>query len=391
MTSEELLSILELTDYYCSGKRQLEAKLPYHLNVIDELYINENGHSRILAKLLQYKSDNQHYEILESLIKYINKIASSDSFGRIRVNQPEITQEKERIDLWVREKGQYAIIFENKIYNAADQDAQLSRYIEKTKGYGFSDDQIYIVYLSQNGGEPDEQSWGGCKNAFQSRYVNLSYRSYILSWMKEQILPNVRIKETTLRSAIEQYVDYLEGLFEKRIQNNTIVMETEKMLIEKLTLNQFVNDLDKVAFLKDKITEINALSNQLTNMKDKYYRAARDKLLLPYIQKWKKELEELFPGFEKCKVGCHVGLLVPFRGDYVNVRISEDNDRQMYCQIDKYGHENRELSHEVIELVDSVLNRHSGNICVWKYCDINDFDGVFKCFKDVLFLLVNKK
>ena len=30
--------------------------LPYHLNVIDELHINENGHSRILTKLLQYRS-----------------------------------------------------------------------------------------------------------------------------------------------------------------------------------------------------------------------------------------------------------------------------------------------------------------------------------------------
>ena len=36
-------------------KRYMEEKLklPYHINVIDELHINENGHSRILLKLLQ--------------------------------------------------------------------------------------------------------------------------------------------------------------------------------------------------------------------------------------------------------------------------------------------------------------------------------------------------
>ena len=81
-------------------------------------------------------------------------------------------------------------------------------------------------------------------------------------------------------------------------------------------------------------------------------------------------------------------MLVPFRGDFVNVRISEDDDRQMYCQIDKYGHENGELSHDVIEATDSILTRHGGNSCVWKYFDINDFDGVFKCFKDVMDLLI---
>ena len=90
----------------------MEAKLPYHLNVIDELYINENGHSRILAKLLQYKSQTQQYEMLESLIDFIAENLKKDSFGSIKVVNPEITQEKERIDLWVREKGQYAIIFE---------------------------------------------------------------------------------------------------------------------------------------------------------------------------------------------------------------------------------------------------------------------------------------
>ena len=60
MNKENLISILELANYNSFGKRQLEAEWPYHLNIIDELYINENGHSIILAKLLQYKSDNQH-------------------------------------------------------------------------------------------------------------------------------------------------------------------------------------------------------------------------------------------------------------------------------------------------------------------------------------------
>ena len=175
----ELKSIFELLDYYSGIKKQMEAKQPYHLNVIDELYINENGHSRILAKLLQYKSENQHYEILESLLCFIVEKLKNEKFGSINVNKPAITQEKERIDLWVREKGQYAIIFENKIYNAMNQDAQLSRYIDKTKDYGYREDQIFVIYLSQNGEPPAEQSWGNYKESFQCRYMNLSFRDHI--------------------------------------------------------------------------------------------------------------------------------------------------------------------------------------------------------------------
>lgn len=387
MNNEELISLLELVNYYSGIKRQLEAKQPYHLNVLDELYINENGHSRILAKLLQYKSENQQYDMLESIIDFISRETRMESFGSIKVNQPEITQEKERIDLWVRDKD-YAIIFENKIYNAADQDAQLSRYIEKTKGYGYQENQIYVVYLSQNGEKPDKQSWGSYEKAFQSRSVNLSFREHIQRWLKEQVLPNIRIKEAVLRSAIEQYIDYLDGLFDLRTQNDTINMELESVIIEKLNLNQFENDFDKVKVLQGKIEEVNELYNQLTNLKSKYYQEARKKTLTPYIQKWNKEIALLYPSFGKSKEDGHVGLLVPFRGDYVNVRISEDDDRQMYCQIDKYSHESGELSQEVIDAVGPVLTRHSGNICVWKYFDINDFDGVFNCFKEVMNLLM---
>lgn len=292
MNNEELISLIELVEYYNNGKRQMEAKLPYHLNVIDELYINENGHSRILAKLLQYKSENQQYDMLESIIDFISRETRMESFGSIKVNQPDITQEKERIDLWVRDKD-YAIIFENKIYNAADQDAQLCRYIEKTIKKGYREGQIFVVYLSQNGEEPAEQSWGSYKDAFQHHYINLSFRDHILRWLKEQVLPNLRIKESVLRSAIEQYIDYLNGLFDLRTQNDTINMELESMIIEKLNLNQFENGFDKVRYLQNKVEEVNELYNQLANLKNKIYKEARKRVLDPHIRKWNYTLSAI--------------------------------------------------------------------------------------------------
>ena len=73
----------------------------YHINVIEELHINENGHSRILCKLLQYRAANGKYVFLESLLEAIGKI--KPEFAGIKIYNPKITQEKKRIDLWVRD------------------------------------------------------------------------------------------------------------------------------------------------------------------------------------------------------------------------------------------------------------------------------------------------
>ena len=68
-------------------------KLPYNINVIDELHANENAHSRILCKLLQYQDIEGRYRILESLLHYIS--SNKQEFSRISFDKPEITQEKE--------------------------------------------------------------------------------------------------------------------------------------------------------------------------------------------------------------------------------------------------------------------------------------------------------
>ena len=196
-------------------KEEWLSKLPYHLNVIDELHINENAHSRILTKLLQYKSESGRYEFLESLLAYIVTKRDCTAFGYIIIKEPQITQEKCRIDLWVRDK-EYAIIFENKVYNARDQEHQLSKYINQTKQCNYREEQIFVVYLSSWGQEPEEQSWDKYKDVFASRYVNLSFRDDIVNWLKKQVILNIRDKDFYLNSAVLQYIDYLEGIYKKK-------------------------------------------------------------------------------------------------------------------------------------------------------------------------------
>ena len=145
---KECKSLLDFVSEFAKRYEEEKRKLPYHLNVIDELHINENAHSRILMKLLCYQNDKGEYEILQSLLGYMQSIKGAEAFNKkdINIDTPTITQEEQRIDLWIRDKG-YAIIFENKIYNAIDQEEQICRYIEKTKTEGYKAENIYVIYL----------------------------------------------------------------------------------------------------------------------------------------------------------------------------------------------------------------------------------------------------
>ena len=183
--------------------------LPYNINVIDELHANENAHSRILCKLLQYKDGFGKYRILESLLFYISLLEGKEVFANVIIKSPIITQEKDRIDLWIRdEETGYAIILENKVKGAIDQDAQLARYIDNTIKKNFSKEKIFVVYLPSDEHEPAPYSWMldgiDYRTSFQSRYVNLSFKMHVLSWLKEIVLPNCIIKEELLISAVKQ-------------------------------------------------------------------------------------------------------------------------------------------------------------------------------------------
>jgi hypothetical protein len=191
-------------------------KLPYHLNIIEELHSNENAHSRILAKLLQYK--NQHgFVIYDSFLNFIVSRNQDKDFNKIKIHNPLITQEEERIDIWIRDNN-YAIIIENKIFGAGDQNEQIKRYIDVTKGYHYDEKAIFVLYMPSFTRESSKQTWGNYKDSFNDRFAVVSFNEDVLEWLRNYVLPNVTIKEVYLRSAIEQYIDYLEGYSSRREQ-----------------------------------------------------------------------------------------------------------------------------------------------------------------------------
>ena len=285
MDKNKLSAWLNFSSEFSEAKQKEQAELPFHMNLIDQLHINENAHSRILMCLLSYKNEEGKYVFLTSLIDLIKKEKQKEDYGSIDVVSPRISQEKERIDLWIMDKD-YAIIFENKIYNAADQEAQLSRYIVKTINHGYNEHQIFIVYLSQYPKEPEQQSWGEYKDCFCSRYVNLSYCYDILPWLKDNVLRSIKRKEPFLQTAIIQYIDYLEGLFKKREIDKTMNMELNKLIEQHFKLTD-KSAKDKIQTIQKSAQEMDDLSSQMKALLESYRKNI--------YETWKEKTAEKYP------------------------------------------------------------------------------------------------
>lgn len=219
----------------------------YNANIITELHANENAHSRILRMFLQYDDGKKKYPILG---KFLDIPKVKQVFGNKEFKSPLFTNERERIDVLIEEPRSFAIIIENKINGAPDQDTQLERYIESVNGHDIdiSYDNIYAIYLTDNG----EKTVGECsltpnaKNKLgyndecdMGRFVPMNYRYDILPWLEKEVLPNCIEKEELLISALKQYIDYLKCMF------GIIENEEQKILImEKLKKELGINNKD---------------------------------------------------------------------------------------------------------------------------------------------------
>ena len=236
-----------------------EDKIPYSMNLIDELHINENAHSRILNVLLRYNKQGR-YPIFESFIEHIFNNSICD-VQHIKIDSPIFSCEEERIDLLIKEIDKYGIIIENKVQGALDQDKQLERYIDSIERFGLSHSKIYVLYLTKDGSKDvnvcsltDKAKEALDYETEYSRFIAINYKDHILPWLEDMVLPTCQLKESLLISAITQYIDYLKGCLGLRTQQ----------LIAQSEMNKFVAQELKIDSVKDAI-EINT---NLTQLKD---------------------------------------------------------------------------------------------------------------------------
>lgn len=274
-----------------------KSKLPYHINLIDELHADENAHSRIFAKLLRYKENNQ-YPFLE---KFLHDVCNFN----VIIDKPKVKKVDScgRIDIPIFDKN-YVVVIENKVTDKAiDQNnakgGQLARYIDTIKNdYRRNLEDIFVVYTPKYTREPSDECWISKENIsykddFNLRFRSLSYRDVIYPWFKNEILPAIDKENTYLRSAVEQYIDHLEGLFSLRSINKKMNMKLQEFIKIELGL-QDKNPEEATEILFEKEIELNNAINQIQQLKGKYQR----QIVVNHFEKWEELLRTNYPNLE---------------------------------------------------------------------------------------------
>lgn len=365
---ENFKSVNDFVETFMRKYNECEAQLPYHINVIDLLHANENAHSRILLKLLQ-QSHKGKYEILESFVKEFMR-----GFD-YKIEKPVFSAETYRIDLLIREKNKYAIIFENKIHNAVLQKNQIARYIEKVKQLEYSVKQIYVVYLPpDNHNKPTDCSWrieGNCckecdrktipadcinlltyEELFKDRYYALTFKSQILPWLKKEILQSCRTNESFLSSAITQYIDHLERILGLRKKDRKMNKELNDFL--KIELDFSESSEQNVGILNTKIGEINIVLNQLNKLKEDSHKLC----WLSWLERLKADFPQyqIIDGYIEDKEYVKVGVIMKYK-DYSFAILIETNFNSIYYGIGRHK-SSENIIQGIAELVKPVLDNN---------------------------------
>lgn len=229
----------ELNELYKSKK----AALPYSINVIRELHANENANSRILRGLLQY-SHNGQYPILQRFIELLRTIA--DCPIDISIQNPKLTNEQDnRIDLLIKENRSYAIVIENKIWGARDQEEQIERYIDYVIDTGIPKRRIFVVYLTSDGNKKvtdksltdKAKKHLGYSRRSNGRFICVNFKDDIMPWLDTLGDLEETQNEPLLSSSITLYNDYLKEIFDERKEDVEIEKELMKHLMDKLQIN----------------------------------------------------------------------------------------------------------------------------------------------------------
>ena len=246
----QIQNILELTEKFGEKWENVKEKHPepYNFNLVDQLGANEKNHSIILKKILNYnrENDERNFPFVQSFLKAMGILE--------KVKNPQIPlKEKYDIDILITDE-KYAVVIENKIHYARDQDRQLEKYYKAVKRVykNISKEHIYVMYLTRQGGEPSKKSLGDLtRKELGDNFIKINFKDDILPWLKEYVLPNCLQKEQILISGIQQYIDHLKGLCHLKSNQHKIYNIMKEYLKKELGLNK-----DLLALTEDDLKKL---------------------------------------------------------------------------------------------------------------------------------------
>ncbi|PHR49704.1 MAG: hypothetical protein COA32_00815 [Fluviicola sp.] len=254
-------------DCFQKIKHSIEKEYPYRFNPLDAVNIDENAQSRILAELLRYKCRKKDdYLFARELINHLQD--NEDFIFSENIKNIEVTVEKYRIDILIRQKKDFAIIVENKLYDAVDQPNQIDRYIDFCRNYlNFKDDSIYVIYLTPNESKIPFSSFSvENQSKFKGRFKSVSVEKDLLPILDkfEETIPK---DQNLLNSGVDQYIDYLKYFMDNEKYNSEMNGKIKQELVNHLGLENLnlVEKLEKIGSYNEGIESFMSYMNNMYN------------------------------------------------------------------------------------------------------------------------------
>lgn len=272
---EEVDSVI--TEY---EKKANETGENFNLFNILEIDSWENGHSKILAELLNPRGTHGNGSIF--LKVFCDKLGLSDSDIEIEHATVEtekfigfINEEYNKggyIDIFISDKQNNRIIIENKIY-ATDQKNQLLRYHNFGKEKGGKTELFYLSLWEDN--QPSAYSLGELTS---KDYKIISYEKHIIGWLEE-------CKKVSILNVVNETITQYSNIL-KQLTKQTTMDDMNKKIKEIILGNpkRYINAIEKAWEVQQEI--VGEISQSLTNKMAKIY--MDEKIILRDPSKWIK-------------------------------------------------------------------------------------------------------
>ena len=389
--------LIKLASEIASIEKEEREKLPYNANIIEDIKIKENAHSRILTTLLNYAGHDHNFPVYQTFVDLLKKKCCS--FRNITIHNPNITAEKERIDILIEDKSpSYSIIIENKVCWADDQSEQIERYIKKVQGHNVSNENIFVIYLTKYGNKKvsDKSLTQKAKDILDyedkklCRFIELNYKEDLLPMFISLANQINRDKEPLLYSSLIQYADYWKGNFSMRDGEKKIAQKTANYMADKLNVNS-VQECLKIS------DDLESLQNALDEKQNKLMKQMLNEKVVEPLKKclgdgYQFELSEFFN-------------ITPPAWKHAYICLYKDNNRDLFIGV--YGSvfsctttnilQNAGYEEDIVDKKEKGYFKSvsEANLDTPEFWDIVD-NGKFlkelkKCIKDIISLLEGKR
>lgn len=231
--------------------------------------MSENDHTKLLVALLKCVGQDGEYPILRSFLTRFTRL-QCDELNKVKATFNQ-TCGNGYIDGYITfecNRAKYAVVIENKVYDAPDQQNQVKRYIEHAlkdikDNSEDSLQRIWVLYITRDGSKTVcEHSYSLEKPESSTnigdRFVEINYKEHIIDWIST--IKEISIYPESVRKVADVYLEYLIDEFRDK-QN---LSHREKFLLDAMKIPE---DLQQIK--EQHVKALYDLRNEIQNIRTK--------------------------------------------------------------------------------------------------------------------------